>query len=42
MQKLRTILAVTLALLAMSTLALPLAYAAEEDQGASFILRLLW
>lgn len=37
MQKLRTILAVTLALLAMSTLALPLAYAAEEDQGASFI-----
>ncbi len=37
MQKLRTILAVTLALLAMCTLALPPAYAAEEDQGASFI-----
>ena len=37
MHKLRTIFAVTLALLAMFVLALPPAYAAEEDQGASFL-----
>lgn len=37
MHKLRTIFAETLALVAMVMLALPPAYAAEEDQGASFL-----
>lgn len=37
MHKLRTIFAVSLALLAICMLALPPAYAAEEDQGASFL-----